>query len=150
MYTQTVDPVWRTSLSVCLHLLSPTSAITLRVQWRHGSAILKLVQDRREYSSQLQQHQKELRMLVDQEMALLAGSLQGGDLPGLEEKWEVGSDDGTLDDVISVVHSAVDVLRADLFVLPTSPFLLFTYDSLCEKGQEAFVKGRQLGCEVLP
>ena len=127
-------------------LAVPTSAITLRVQWRHGSSILKLVQNRRECSLQLQQHQKELRVLVDREMALLAGSLQGGGLPvSKEEKWEVGSDDGTLDDVVSVVHSAVDMLRADLFVLPTSPFLLFTYESLCEPGQEAFVKGRQLG-----
>ena len=64
------------------------------------------------------------------------------------EKWEVGSDDGTLDDVVSVVHSAVDMLRADLFVLPTSPFLLFTYESLCEPGQEAFVKGVQSVREV--
>ena len=87
----------------------------------------------------LQQHQKELRVLVDREMALLAASPQGSGLPAGEEGQEVGSGD----EVISVVLAAVDTLRADYFVLPTLPFLLFTYSSV-DAGLEAFVRGRHV------
>lgn len=83
-------------------------------------------------------------MLVDREMALLAGSLQGSGLPVGDEGQEARSDD-----IISVVHSAVDTLTADYFVLPTLPFLLFTY-SRADAGQEAFVRGRHLLCKVWP
>lgn len=114
------------------------------MQWRNGCAILKKVCDLRECCSQLRQHQKELRVLVDREMALLAGSLQGSGLPVGDEGQEARSDD-----IISVVHSAVDTLTADYFVLPTLPFLLFTYSS-ADAGMEAFVRGRHLLCKVWP
>ena len=126
----------------------PTSKISLRVQWRNGSAILTKVRDRRECCLQLKQQQQMLRVLLEREMALLAGSLQGNGMAAWEEGQGTYSGDGVVDDVISVVHAAVATLRADYFVLPTLPFLLFTYSS-GDAGQESFIRGRHLWCELV-
>ena len=129
--------------SVISCVSSPTSKISLRVQWRNGSAILTKVRDRRECCLQLKQQQQMLRVLLEREMALLAGSLQGNGMAAWEEGQGTYSQDGVVDDVISVVHAAVATLRADYFVLPTLPFLLFTYSS-GDAGQESFIRGRHV------
>lgn len=126
---------------------SSTSKISLRVQWRNGSTILSKVRDLRECCSQLKQQQKMLHVLLDREMALLAGSLQGNGMAAWEEGQGADSGDGMVDDVISVVHAAVATLKADYFILPTVPFLLFTYSN-GDAGQEAFIRGEHPWCDL--
>ena len=116
----------------------------MRVQWRNGIAILSKIDDLKQRRAELKHFQDNLRVLVDRENALLASTPQRSGTAACQED----SGCGVADDVISVVHAPVTTLTADYFLLPTLPFLLFTYVS-GDARQEPFIRGKLQLCGTI-